>query len=72
MSKHLSFLDRKISILAPSVKKLFKKISPCFEMCIGVLPTGMTVHHMHKVWMGARRGHQVPWNYSHRQLLIIM
>ena len=30
------------------------------------LPVCMSVHHMHAVPMEARRGHQIPWNWSYR------
>lgn len=38
-------------------------------MCAGVVPTEMSVHHVHAAPMEAQRGHWVPLNWSYRHQL---
>jgi hypothetical protein len=38
-------------------------------MCISVLPTCVSVHHVCSVPAGVRRGCRIPWKSSYRQIL---
>lgn len=46
----------------------FKFVFLFIFMCVGILPTFMSLYCVHAVPREDRRGYQVPWNWRNRQL----